>query len=331
MKGRLQRVLQRRRLVAGVAFCDAQLCVAVLSAARSGNYTLERYALSSLPPHEVNAGRGWEPRLVAQRLRQLVIEMGISGTAAVIGVKTGAVQSLRLEVAASLSGRALEAAVLAEAQGVLPYALQEVCLDFAALSEAPNAEVSVASGGLREVVIAACKRDTLDASIAAVTASGLRPIAAEPEGLALGRLLCVRRDTGALHSLSLVVLFEAGGTSLHLFLGAQHSGCYEWRGGVFVSETPAAKLAETIAQETARLALQFPEERRELDQALLVGGCAGWLELAQRLAPLLGCPVARGNPFAAMPIGAAVNPGSLAEDVAALAVACGLAQSTFGR
>ena len=250
MKGRLLRVLQRGRLVAGVALCDAQLCVAVLSAVLSGNYTLERYALSALPTHEVSAGRGQEPRLVAQRLRQLVIEMGISGTAAVIGVKTGAVQSLRLEVAASLSGRALEAAVLAEAQGALPYALQEVCLDFAALSEAPNAEVSVASGGSREVVIAACKRDTL---------------------------------------------------------------------------------AETIAQETARLALQFPEERRELDQALLVGGCAGWLELAQRLAPLLGCPVARGNPFAAMPIGAAVNPGSLAEDAAALAVACGLAQSTFGR
>ena len=327
--------------------------VKLLELSQSGDrYRVESYAVAPLPPEAVVEKNVNQVETVGGLIRELVKRSKTRAQHAVAAVAGSAVIIKTIPMPAGLSGEDLEAQLTVEADQYIPYPLEEVALDFEEQGPVVGRDDQV------NVLLAACRQETIESRVDAIEVAGLTPAVMDVEIFAMERALALLHsqmpvahpetiamvDIGA--SMTTLSVY-AGGDSVYtreqLFGGKQLIDEIMNRYDLSFEEAGRAKkqgglpedyerevlepFREAVVQQVSR-SLQFffsSSEFTQLDCIVLCGGVAAIAGLAEIIEERLSTPTIVANPFADMSVGSRVNAQALAKDAPAMMVACGLA------
>jgi type IV pilus assembly protein PilM len=323
-----------------------------------GGYRLERYTIEPLPRDAVADGNIVNMDQVSDGLRRAWKRLGSRNRNLALALPAAMVITKKIIVPAAQKEEELELTVEAEANQYIPFALDEVNLDFQILGTAPNSTDEV------EVLIAASRKEKVEDRVAAAESAGLKPMVMDVESYATQAafeliaptLLANGRDQN-------IALVDIGAHATHLYVLRNNQFLFsrdQASGGnqlthdiqrVFnlsPEEAEAAKrnqglpenydrdvlqpFMETLALEVTR-ALQFfftSTSYNQVDQIILAGGCALLPGLDELIAKRAGVATAVANPFVGMATSDLIRPRQLAQDAPLLLIACGLALRSFG-
>ena len=327
--------------------------VKLLELSQSGDrYRVESYAVAPLPPEAVVEKNVNQVETVGGLIRELVSRSKTRAQQTVVAVAGSAVIIKTIPMPAGLSEEDLEAQLTVEADQYIPYPLEEVALDFEELGPVVGRDDQV------NVLLAACRQETIESRVDAIEVAGLTPAIMDVEVFAMERALALLKtqmpmanpetiamvDIGAsMTTLSVYADGESVYTREQLFGGKQltdeimnrydlsfeEAGLAKKQGGLpedYESEV-LEPFREAVVQQVSR-SLQFffsSSEYTELDCIVLCGGVAAIAGLAEIIEERLSTPTIVANPFADMSVGSRVNAQALAKDAPAMMVACGLA------
>jgi type IV pilus assembly protein PilM len=257
----------------------------------------------------------------------------------------------------SLTDEEMHSQIELEADQYVPYPLEEVSLDFEVLGPSENNPDTV------DVLLAACRTETVEMRTAAVESGGLDAKVVDVEAYATENafqlLLDQVPDQGMEKTIAVV---DVGATMttlnvLHdtrliytrdqVFGGKQLTEEIMRRYGLSYEEAGMAKrqgglpenyelevlepFKEAMCQQVSR-SLQFffgSSKYNSVDQIILAGGSASVPTIAELIQDRLGIETQVANPFASMSLSSQVKPQSLSNDAPALLIACGLALRSF--
>jgi type IV pilus assembly protein PilM len=340
--------------------CDiSSSSVKMVEIAETGKnvYRVERYAVEPLPRDAVVDGNINNLDAVSDCLKRGWKRMGTNIKNLALALPTSAVITKKIIVPAGQTENELELQVETEANQYIPFALDEVNLDFQVIGPAPNSPDDV------EVLIAASRKEKIEDRVAAAEAAGLKAMVMDVESFATQTAfeLIERQlpDNGKDQNIAIV---DVGTTMLNLNVLRNGQSIYmreqPFGGntltqeiqrvfGMSPEEAEAAKRAgglpdnyetdvlapfmDTLGLEVAR-ALQFfftSTQHNQVNHVLLAGGCAaipGIDEVVTRRAAVASMVA---NPFANMALSSKIRPKNLATDAPSLMVACGLAMRRF--
>ena len=327
--------------------------VKLLELSRDGDrYRVESYAVAPLPSEAVVEKNVNQIDVVGGLISELVTRSKTRAQLATAAVSGSAVIIKTIPMPAGLSGEDLEAQLTVEADQYIPYPLDEVALDFEELGPVVGRDDQV------NVLLAACRQETIESRVDAIEVAGLTPAVMDVEIFAMERALALLHtqmpmahpetiamvDIGA--SMTTLSVY-AGGDSVYtreqLFGGKQLTDEIMNRYDLSFEEAGRAKkqgglpedyerevlepFREAVVQQVGR-SLQFffsSSEYTQLDCIVLCGGVAAIAGLAEIIEERLSTPTIVANPFADMSVGSRVNAQALAKDAPAMMVACGLA------
>ncbi|MEM1110767.1 MAG: pilus assembly protein PilM [Pseudomonadota bacterium] len=332
--------------------------VKLLELSQNGDkYRVESYAVSSLPQDAVIEKNVNDVDGVASAIRNVVTSSRTKLKNVSASVAGSSVITKMIDMPEGLSDDELELQLTLEADQYIPYPLDEVALDFEIQGPSPERENQV------EVLLAACRRETIDARVEAIEGAELNARIMDVEAYAMERAYNLVRHQLDLEDESTVAVVDIGATMttlsvLHdgqtiytreqLFGGKQLTDEIMRRYGLPLEEAGLAKkqgglpddyepevldpFKEAVVQQVAR-SLQFffsSSSYNDVDYIILAGGVSSMEGLAELVQDKLGTPTAVANPFADMTISSRVNTVALSSDAPALMIACGLALRSFG-
>ena len=321
-------------------------------------YRVESYGVEILPPNVMVEGSVVDIEAVGQAIKKVVKKSGTKAKSAALAVSGSSVITKTISVAGSLSDKELEAQIEMEADQHVPYPLEEVNLDFEVLGASEKNPQMV------DVLLAACRSETVDERIAAVGLGGLECEIVDVEAYAMERtcqelaadwpnggegLTVALLDIGAttttlnaLHSNTTVYTREQnfGGRQLteeiqrRYGLSFEEAGMAKRNGGLPDSYEAEVldPFKEAVAQQVNR-AVQFflgATPYNHVDLVILAGGTSSIAGLDDLIQDRLGVDTIVANPFTNMSIGSRVNAEALSNDAPAMMIACGLALRSFG-
>ena len=341
----------------GVDISSTAVKLVELTQASSGAYRLERYTIEALPKDVVVDGNIANLDQVSDGLKRAWKRLGSRNRHVALALPAAMVITKKIIVPAGQKEEDLEITVEAEANQYIPFALDEVNLDFQILGPAPNNPEE------SEVLIAASRKEKVEDRIAIAEAAGLKPEVMDVESyvtqaafeLIAPTLLANGRDQN-------IALIDIGAHVTHLYVlrnnqflfsrdqasgGNQLTHDIQRAFNLSPEEAESAKknqglpenydtdvlhpFMETLAVEVTR-ALQFfftSTSYNQVDQIVLAGGCALLPGLDELVAKRAGVATVIANPFANMTTSDQVRPRQLAQDAPLLLIACGLALRSF--
>lgn len=341
----------------GVDISSSALKLVELSESGKGAYRLERYAVEPLAKDVVADGNIANLDQVADALRRAHKRLGSRNRNVALALPTAMVITKKIIVASGQTEEELELQVETEANQYIPFALDEVNLDFQILGPAPNNADEV------EVLIAASRKEKVDDRVAIAEAAGLKPRVMDVESYAT-------QDAFQMIAPSLpangrdqnIALVDIGAHVMHFYVlrnnqilfsrdqafgGNQLTHEIQRAFNLSPEEAESAKrnaglpenydadvlqpFMETLALEITR-ALQFfftSTSYSQVDQVVLAGGCALLPGLDELVAKRAGVNTIVGNPFANMSVSDRIRPRQLAADAPLLLIGCGLALRSF--
>ncbi|MDD5240669.1 MAG: pilus assembly protein PilM [Sulfuricella sp.] len=341
----------------GVDISTSSVTMVELSDAGKGLYRIERYTIEPLARDAIIDGNITNLEMVAEAVKRAWRQMGTHTKNVALALPAAAVITKKIVVPAGLEENELELQVEGEANQYIPFALDEVNLDFQVLGPAPNAEGEV------EVLIAASRKEKVEDRVAAVESAGLKALVMDVESFAAQTAyeLIAPQLPNAGKNLT-VAIVDIGSTMMHVnvllnnqsvylreqtFGGNQLTQEIQRRYGLSMEEAEIAKrngglpenyqsevlqpFLDTLALEVAR-ALQFffsSTQFNRVDQILLAGGCAMIPGAEEAVSQRTQIPTSIANPFAGMAVSARIKPRQLAQDAPILLTACGLAVRRF--
>ncbi|HWW71177.1 MAG TPA: pilus assembly protein PilM [Duganella sp.] len=342
----------------GLDISTSSVRVVELAQGAKGEMRLERYAAEPLPRGAVVDGNIENMDQVVEVVRRVWKKSGTKARLAALGMPPASVITKKIILPAGLSEDQLEVQVESEASQYIPFALDEVSLDFDVIGPAANSPEDI------EVMLAASRREKVEDRVAIAEASGLKATVMDIESYAaraaLDRVTAQLPEAGAGQVLA---LFQIGAQVTHISVMLDGATVYEREQpfggnaltqdivrayGMAFDEAEARKKSgdlpdnyaadlltpflESAAMEVTR-AIQFfytstPYTR--VDQLFLAGGCAvipGLLELVAGRTRIASAII---SPFKGMQLGASVREAQLRAEAPAYLVACGLALRRFG-
>ena len=340
--------------------CDiSSSSVKMVEIAEAGKnmYRVERYAVEPLPRDAVVDGNINNLDAVSDCLKRGWKRMGTNIKNLALALPTSAVITKKIIVPAGQQENELELQVETEANQYIPFALDEVNLDFQVIGPAPNSPDDV------EVLIAASRKEKIEDRVAAAEAAGLKAMVMDVESFATQAAfeLIERQlpDNGKDQNIAIV---DVGTTMLNLNVLRNGQSIYmreqPFGGntltqeiqrvfGMSPEEAEAAKRAgglpdnyetdvlapfmDTLGLEVAR-ALQFfftSSQYNQVNHVVLAGGCAAIPGIDEVVTRRAAVPSMVANPFANMALSSKIRPKNLATDAPSLMVACGLAMRRF--
>ena len=318
---------------------------------------LSRYTIEPLPRDAVADGNVANVEAVGAVLERALRKLGTRTKGAAAALPTSMVITKKITLPAMAREEDLELAVEGEANQYIPFALDEVNLDFAVIGPVANDDSQV------EVMIAAARREKVEERVAAIESAGLKAQVVDVEAMAVMSAyeLMAEGLPGKGIDQNIGVL-DIGATSTRFYVfrneeqiftrespfgGNQLTQEIQRAYNMTNEEAEAAKRAgnlpanydndvlrpyvDTLAIEAAR-ALQFfltSSSQGQLDYMLLGGGCAALPGLADAVSRRTNVIAAVANPFTGMGLSPGVKSRQLAADAPALLVACGLAMRRF--
>ena len=325
--------------------------------AGNGAYRVERYAIEPLPRDAVVDGNINNLEAVAESVKRAHKRLATRTKHVAMAVPTGAVITKKIIVQSSLREDELEVQVETEANQYIPFALEEVNLDFQVVGPSPSSPEE------QEVLIAATRKEKVEDRVAVAESAGLKPLVMDVESYAQQSALAivVRQlpkegkdrnvavvDIGAnVMNVSVLRNDQSVYTREQAFGGNQLTQDIVSRYGMSVEEAEAAKRSsslpddfepevlrpfmENLAIEVQR-ALQFfftSTQFSSVDHILLAGGSAVIPGLEEVVSTRTQVETMVANPFAQMQTSPRIQLKRLVLDAPSLIVACGLAMRRF--
>lgn len=320
--------------------------------------TLEFYAIEPLvapPPNELT---GFEPEAIGQALLKALGRRKAGLGNPVLAMPDAEVIRKVIDMEAGLSSEDLDARIRVEADQYVPYAREDMALDFEVQGSSPRNPQQV------EVLLVACPREAVDLRQAALAVAGLQASVVEVEIDAFQR--CVERlgsqgycglpdacialvDIGA-YSTRLFVLqqgrithslewlwghaalqariFQQYGLSLAAFSRAQSESEPSLRAAFIEEALPFATEAIWHINNQLRAVIERIGQA-PINLILLAGAAAPIAGLALEGGEELDIPVQVANPFVGISVSSAIDRQALGCDAPALLIACGLALRGF--
>jgi type IV pilus assembly protein PilM len=321
------------------------------------NFRLERYAIEPLPKGVMLDGSIDNMDIAAEVMSRAVKKLGAKNRNVAMAMPSAQVITKRIFLPADLSEEEYETLVESEASQYIPFALDEVTLDFQVLGPTQDAPGDV------EVMIAASRWDKVEDRVALAESAGLKALVMDVDSYA-ARLVIERlaqqMPDQALDKVIAVFNIGANTTNLSVFLNGQN---------VYVRDQPfgGAQLTQDIARtydmtfeeaDARKRSGDLPENYRSdllqpfidtaiadfvralqffftstpysrADMILLAGGSAVLPGLAEAVANATQVAAVVMNPFKGMDFGSAIRERQLQMDAPGLLISTGLAMRRF--
>jgi len=325
--------------------------------AGKGSYRVERYAIEPLARDAVVDGNINNLEAVTDSVKRAHKRLGTRTKHVAMAVPTGAVITKKIVVAAALREDELEVQVESEANQYIPFALEEVNLDFQVLGP------SATTPDEQEVMIAATRKEKVEDRVAVAESAGLKALVMDVESFAQQAALSLVVqalpnggkdqniavvDVGAnVMNVSVLRNDQSVYTREQAFGGNQLTQEIVSRYGMSPEEAENAKRSgglpddfeaevlkpfmENLSMEVQR-ALQFfftSTQYHSVDHILLAGGSAVIPGLDEVVNTRAQVPASVANPFALMQTSPRIQLKRLIVDAPSLIVACGLAMRRF--
>ena len=341
----------------GVDISSSSIKMVEITAAGKGMYRVERYAIEPLPKDSVVEGNINNLDAVSDALKRCHKRLGSNIKNLALALPNAAVISKKILVPAGQTEDDLEMQVETEANQYIPFAIEEVNLDFQVLGPAPNSAEDI------EVLIAASRKEKIIDRVAVAESAGLKAavmdvdvLAAQtafeliesqfPEGGKDQNIAIV--DVGA--SVMAVNVLR-NDQSIYMreqpFGGNQLTQEIQNKFGLSPEEAEAAKRTgglpdnyeadvlqpymDMLGLEVAR-ALQFfftSTQHNQIHHIVLSGGSAAIPGVEEAVSKRVQVNTIVANPFVNMQVSGKIKAKSLTQDAPSLMVACGLAMRRF--
>lgn len=320
-------------------------------------YRVERYTIEPLPKDTVVDGNIANLEAVTDVIKKAWRRLSTSTRQVALALPAAAVITKKIIVPAGQREDELEVLVESEANQYIPFALEEVNLDFQVVGPAPSSPEEL------EVLIAASRKEKVEDRVAAAEAAGLKPVVMDVESyaaLAAFELIQSQLPDEGVDQVIALVDVGANVTNLTVlkngqqlyareqaFGGASLTQDIARRYGMSFEEAEVAKrtgacpddfetellrpFVENMALEISR-ALQFfftSTQFNQVHHVVLAGGCAMIPGADETVATRTQVNTIVANPFAGMGVSDRVKARNLIVDAPALLVACGLALRRF--
>jgi type IV pilus assembly protein PilM len=327
--------------------------IKVLQLSPHGNkYKVDNYVIRPLPLNAVVEKNISDIDAVGECIAQALSIMKPSIKDAAVAVAGSAVITKTIEMSSSLSDSEMENQIVVEADQYIPYPLDEVSIDF------ERQQLSKRTPDMVEVLLAACRRENVDARVAALEVAGLTAKVVDIEAYAIERAFTLLKDQIGSEDEQTIAIIDIGSmlTTLNVILngktiytreqmfgGNQLSEEVQRRFGLSAAEAETAMkrgglpeeyeyeilapFKDSVVQQISQT-LQFffsSSHYNEVDHILLAGGVAAIEGLSDLVQENLSTPTRVANPFEGLVIGSKINKVLLKNDAPSLLIACGLA------
>ena len=320
-------------------------------------FRVESFAVEPLPANSVVEKTIVDVESVGESIRRAIKKSGTTLSQVAVAVAGSAVITKIISMPAALDESELASQIELEADQYIPFPLEEVALDFDVVGETENHPELV------DVLLAACRSETVDARVASVELGGLTAEIVDVEAYALenammlissqlpdagfGRTIAVADIGSTMTTLNVVHDHRIIYTREQVFGGKQLTEEIQRRYGLSYEEAGMAKrqgglpdnyipdvlepFKEAIVQQVSR-SLQFffsSSRHNAIDHLVIAGGCASIPGTDEMIEQQVGIKTSIANPFASMTISPKVDTQALADDAPAMMIACGLALRSF--
>ena len=325
--------------------------------AGKGAFRVERYAIEPLPREAVVDGNINTLEAVAEAVKRGHKRLGTRTKHVAMCVPSGAVITKKIIVQGGMREDELEVQVESEANQYIPFALEEVNLDFQVVGPSPT------NPDEQEVLIAATRKEKVEDRVALAESAGLKAIVMDVESMAQQSALSlvVKQLPGGGKEQNIAIV-DIGAQVMQVtvlrndqsvytreqaFGGTQLTQDICNRYGMSPEEAENAKRSgglpddfeaevlrpfmENLSMEIQR-ALQFfftSTSYNTVDHILLAGGSAVIPGLDEVVNTRAQVPTVVANPFASMQASPRIQMKKLVIDAPSLIVACGLALRRF--
>jgi len=341
----------------GIDISSSSIKIVEISEAGPDNYRIERYAIEPLPKDAVIDGNIMNLEVVTDSLRRAWKKTGTRIRNVALGLPSAAVITKKIIVPAGQREDELELQVESEANQYIPFALDEVNLDFQVVGPAPTTPDEV------EVLIAASRKEKVEDRVAVAEGAGLKAVVMDVESFATQTAFELIEsqlpDQGKDQNIAIIDIGTSmmninvvrnkqsvymreqpfGGNRLtqeiqrQYGLSSEEAETAKRTGGLPDSfETDVLKpFMDNLSLEVSR-ALQFfftSTQYNQVHYIILAGGCAAITGLDDVVAKRTQVNTLIANPFANMSLASRIRARSLSADAPLLMVACGLAMRRF--
>lgn len=341
----------------GVDISSSSVKMVEIVAVGKGRYRLERYTIEPLPKDAVVDGNIMNLEEVGDAVKRGWKKLNTRIKNLAMALPSAAVITKKIVVPAGQREEDLELQVETEANQYIPFALEEVNLDFQILGPSLNNPEEV------EVLIAASRKEKVEDRVAVAESQGLKAVVMDIDSFAAQtafELIEPQLPDGGLDQT--IALVDIGATMMNINVLRNRQSVYfreQPFGGnqltqeiqrVFslsADEAEAAKRSgglpenyesdvlrpfmDTLALEVTR-ALQFfftSTQYNQVNSIVLAGGCSTIPGLDEAVGRRTGVPALIANPFGPMEKSTKIKDRQLAMDAPSLLVACGLAMRRF--
>jgi type IV pilus assembly protein PilM len=341
----------------GADISSSSVKMVELTAAGKGMYRVERYAIEPLPKDSVVEGNINNLDAVSDAVKRCHKRLGSNIKNLALALPNAAVISKKILVPAGQTEDDLELQVETEANQYIPFAIEEVNLDFQVLGPAPNSADDI------EVLIAASRKEKIIDRVAVAESAGLKAAVMDVDVLAAQTAFELIEsqfpDGGKDQNIAMVdvgasvmaVNVLRNDQSIYMreqpFGGNQLTQEIQNKFGLSPEEAEAAKRAgglpdnyeadvlqpymDMLGLEVAR-ALQFfftSTQHNQIHHIVLSGGSAAIPGVDEAVSKRVQVNTIIANPFVNMQVSGKIKAKSLTQDAPSLMVACGLAMRRF--
>jgi type IV pilus assembly protein PilM len=313
-----------------------------------GGYSLQSFASVPLPRDVIGEGAIKDPAVVSEAIKECVDKAGIKGKAAVISIsgREGITKRVPLP---KVSPKELGDAITLEAEHHIPFAVDDVFLDYQVVGE---------SGNTMDVMLVAVKRVKVLEYVAAVEEAGLQALVVDLDAFAMQNQYELNNPGDGGEAVALIDIGAAvmktnvvrGGSSIFArdvpFGGHNYTDAIAQRLSIPFEKAEAAKHGQAVgvnwddmvpALEAVSRELSLEVQRtfdyfastsesERIGKIVLSGGCSRLAGLDEFLSSSWGIPVELARPFQSVEVDAGRFPAEEMERVSPLlAVAVGLA------
>ncbi|WP_073353465.1 pilus assembly protein PilM [Lampropedia hyalina] len=348
---------KRQPPLLGIDISASNIKLVELGGNPDGKLVLERCAIERLELGWVSEGNIENFDEVSAALRRLVQKSGTRTKRAALALPSSAVITKRIMLPAGLLEEDMELQVESEASHYIPFALDEVSLDFCVVGDAKTSVDDV------EVLIAASRKDRVQDRQGIAEAAGLQAVILDIESYAARSAVQRLSQTWPNTTQdSILALFELGAniSSLQVlqgqdvlyereqsFGGQQLTNAIARHYGISAEEAETQKrngdmpedyekavlqpFIATLTQEITR-SLQFfytSTPHNKVDRILLAGGTSTIAGIAASVTQAVGTVCQVANPFEGMDMGRSAHMKTVMRDAPIYLTACGLALRRF--
>ena len=324
---------------------------------QNNRFRVEGYAVEPIPPGSVAENTITDIESVGETIRRALRRSGSKAKFAAVAVAGSSVITKDITMPAVLNDEELATQIELEADQYIPYPLEEVALDFEVLGS--NEE----NPDMVDVLLAACRSESVDARVAAVELGGLNAKIVDIEAYALenaviliasqlpeqgfGKTVAIVDIGATMTTLNVLQDQRIIYTREQVFGGRQLTEEIERRFGLTYEEAGLAKrqgglpdnyvpevlepFKEAMAQQVSRSLQYFfsSSKHNTIDHLVLAGGCAAIQGADELISERVGITTSIANPFSSMTLSPKVHAQALSDDASALMIACGLALRSF--